>query len=607
MIPRRHFLTRFFDLLESKGIRYCVLRNYENIFDDDTSDVDLILEPADVGRFCECLHAAAAETEYRLVHRARYVDQSWTFCGPGNSFVRMDFETEARWRVFPVLSARAILESRRKRENFYVPDAYFEAALLFLQVLWRGHLSDRYRARLVALYEQCPDKGRLREVLVEAFGRAGGAVAELHSRMATGDFSRALCSQIRRAIILRALSQPARARGLMGNILADAGRLWERLRRPAGISLLFASSAPESGSFDELMRGLEMLFPPQKRLIQRMDATREPVRAAQWKLGDRVRRWRVLFKGGLFARHIRVGVDTGLRRVSASHPRHGYLSHAFMWTEDSRRNSCLAHAGTGFMAEFATVGKTESSARFAEFIATILAKEDQAAARPKAGRGVFAVIIGLDGSGKTTMARNVCRMAAETGRFAGVRYFHWRPAIFGAIEFPLPDYRDTPRKPPAAKGVVNSVLSALRLLKNIFLANIAYFWRVRPLARRNHLVLIDRYFYNYLLDPDSVRYAGPAWLLKVLLPLFPKPDAVITLDADAATLLARKRELSAEQMAVQIQLKDGLDFGAAGHIALDAREPAAKVAENALAALAQFPLITQRRKGAETQSRGPED
>jgi thymidylate kinase len=295
-----------------------------------------------------------------------------------------------------------------------------------------------------------------------------------------------------------------------------------------------------------------------------------------------------LFKGGLFVRYYQLARDKDLRQIIKTHPRYLYPSRAFFCTEDASQRSCLGHVGTGFMAD-SGASESGSNSDFStfliEFITTILEKEKQrcsASARP---RGAFAVLIGLDGSGKTTLARNLCRLASAGTRFDGVCYFHWRPKFLQRSEFPLPEFSEVLRKGPMRKTWINALLSCLRLAKNVLLANLAYRLRVRRLAQHNHLVLIDRYFYNYELDPDSVKYAGPRWFLDLLLPLFPKPDVVITLNAGAETLLARKRELSPEQIARQISIKDSLDFQGTTCIAVDAAQPALRVAEQALAAL----------------------
>ena len=58
--PRQEFLSAMFRILGQKAICYCVLRNYQNIYEDASSDVDLLVAPADVPRTEDCLAEAAA-------------------------------------------------------------------------------------------------------------------------------------------------------------------------------------------------------------------------------------------------------------------------------------------------------------------------------------------------------------------------------------------------------------------------------------------------------------------------------------------------------------------------------------------------------------------
>lgn len=582
---RQNFLTELLHSLEAKALPYCILRNYDNIFADETTDVDLIVEKKDMARFTEILHAAAAATGQRFVHRARYVNHSHVFWNPQSDFIRIDFETEVRWRVFPVLSAREVIPARRKQGNFYVPHPRHESVILFLQAVWRNALSARYRSQLARLYDACEDKEELRRTYVKAFGTAGGALAEFHAQITKCEFDARLCAKLKRSILLKALTRPAALLELAGHTGDDISRLWERLRQPAGISLLAASSAGQDQNFSDLVRRLEFLFPTQKCFIQTIDLSRMESVKPGWELGLKLRRLRTLFKGGLFVRFYRVARDTDLGKIVRTHPQFLYSSRAFLCIEDSGRQACFAHVSTGFMTDSTADGpeeKRDFSALLIEFISTVL--EKQFAAR--AGRrGTFAVLIGLDGSGKTTLARNLARLASLGPRYCGAFYSHWRPRIFGRCEFPLPEFRETPRKAPLAKNGINSLLSALRLCKNFLLAHAAYWLRIRPRLKRNQLVMIDRYFYNYLLDPDSVKYAGPGWLLNALVSRFPRPDAVMTLEAGAETLLNRKQELSREQIERQIAIMAKLDFGAARRIAVDATEPAQVVAEKTFAAL----------------------
>ncbi|HZQ46261.1 MAG TPA: hypothetical protein VFC07_04560, partial [Verrucomicrobiae bacterium] len=456
---------------------------------------------------------------------------------------------------------------------------------------WRGTLSERYCQQLSRLYAACTNKEELRQTYREAFGSIGGKLAEFHGRISKDEFDATFCSRLRRSVIGKAFTRPASLGALTANAYDDSHRLWERMRKPAGISLLFASSVAGGKNFDDLMRKIEFLFPVQKCFIQTIDLTNASATSKKQELILKLRRLRALFKGGLFVRHYRLARDTDLQKIIKTYPRFLYPSRAFFCMETSSQGACLAHVGTGFMTDFAANKpgnndvNDDLSACLIEFISKVLEKEKRAHAAAARPRGILAVLIGLDGSGKTTLARNLCRMDYAGTHFDGVCYFHWRPKFLTRSEFPLPEFSEMPRKKPLRKTWFNSLLSSLRLVKNVILANLAYHLRVRQLVRRNHLVLIDRYFYNYQLDPDSVKYAGPQWLLKRLIPLFPRPDVVVTLNAGAEILLARKQELSPEQIARQIAIKENLDFQGTPCVAVDAREPALRVAETALSAI----------------------
>ena len=304
----------------------------------------------------------------------------------------------------------------------------------------------------------------------------------------------------------------------------------------------------------------------------------------------RMRRVQTMFKGGLYIRAYRVEKDADIPRVIRSHTRHIYSRRTFVCGEDSSGQLYFGHVKSGFMASVdgtAAEGQTFSKS-FIEFVSDILERGRTLSPQPRSSRpGLFCVLVGLDGSGKTTLGRNLCDLSIINNRFAGVRYFHWRPKCLRHVEWPLPEFRETPRKPQLAQSPINTTLSCLRIARNGLLAWLAWHLKVRPMVRQGYLVLVDRYFYNYHLDPASVKFSAPSSVLKFMQKLFPAPDLVVKLRAPKDVLLARKRELSAEEIAQQVERMDSLDVAPARVVTADATLLPEQVARNVMAEITQ--------------------
>lgn len=584
---RREFFTKFFAALEANGVRYCILRNYDNLYADASTDVDMIVSQHSLGRFERCLRESAESSGFHFVHTARYVNYSHVFWHPKAGFVRIDFETEIRWRLFTVLTARQTLDARRRHQEFFIPHPEHESVILFVAAIWRGELSERYRRQLIALYAACTDKRALCRTMVNAFGGVGNILAAFQARAETAPFDAKFCRKVRRHLILRSHLSWSRGVTLVHNTWTDAVRLLERLRQPAGMSFLYVSSHPQARSFDRLMQEINFLFPAKKCVLQSYDLTAEGSAGARWTWTMRWQRLRTMFKGGLYLRAYRVSHDEDLPRVARTHARLIYSRRAFFCVEDSAGCRYFAHVGSGFMSTVErSAGESQESftSLFIGFISEIL-KRASLLSSSVSQKGLFCVLVGLDGSGKTTLARNLCNVSTAGERFSGVRYFHWRPKAIRTTEFPLPEYRNTQRKAALQSTALNSVLSSARLVKNVMLAKLVWHLRVASWIDQGYLVLVDRYFYNYLLDPASVKYAGPSWLLARAQKWFPRPEMVVILRTPKEILLQRKQELSPEEIERQVATMETISFDANQTATIDASLPAAEVAHRTMSEL----------------------
>ncbi|HNQ73011.1 MAG TPA: hypothetical protein PKN95_05345 [Verrucomicrobiota bacterium] len=588
MNPHREFLLNIFAALNAAAVPYCVLRNYDQLLAEATTDLDLLVAPRRRVRFIRVLHEAATHSGYRCVQIARFTCDSHVFWNARAGFIRVDFETELRWQLYPVLAAETILAERRPRDEFFIPHPKHESVIILTAaLLWRGALSERYRKQLIRLHAAGADAAEWRHTFRQAFGSVGDALVACQAQLATSAPGPDLADKVRRSVRRATFLHGRWLLPFAGNLVTDIRRLFERLRRPAGLSLFFITSRSAEPDFASLISQLQFLFPPAKSVVRPLatDGSKRP------GLTSRLRgeRRRVLFKGGLFIGCHRVAQDPDLTSALRALLRGRCPARTMLCMEDSAGRLYLAHPTTGFMATCtpdAPARPADFSRKFVEFTATVLAHctaQRRGTPAVAARRGTFCVLVGLDGAGKTTLARNLCEYVAMEGGFSGVRYFHWRPRIFRSFELPLPEFKNLPRKSPLAPNCCNAILSGVRLLKNVLLIHIAFAWRVRPLLKRNHLVLIDRFFYNYYLDPVSMKYAGPAVWIAWVRRLLPQPDVVIKLAAPPEILRQRKQELSDAEIRRQMELLADLPVLSSRVLAADAAQPAAAVAHAVLA------------------------
>jgi thymidylate kinase len=151
-------------------------------------------------------------------------------------------------------------------------------------------------------------------------------------------------------------------------------------------------------------------------------------------------------------------------------------------------------------------------------------------------KGLFLVVLGPDGVGKTTTIAHL-RLELEK-LFGSCVSRRWRPGLIRTVS------PDTGNRIPHAKVPRGPIASTLSLLGLALDFSVGYLICIRPSMVRSEAVIFDRYFHDILIDPKRYRYAGPMWLPRILHRLIPPRNPVfVILDADEATILSRKQEL----------------------------------------------------------------
>ncbi len=177
-------------------------------------------------------------------------------------------------------------------------------------------------------------------------------------------------------------------------------------------------------------------------------------------------------------------------------------------------------------------------------------------------RGRFVALLGTDGSGKSTLARELSSRLKPIFREGGVHEFHMRPGLLPQLRSLL-TLKKTVYSAEEISNPHNSkpsgrIGSAVRVL---------YYWcdyvvgsllRIAPLRRRNSLVLFDRYFDDYQVDPLRARIQPGSSLPTVLTPRTPRPDVILVCTADLETVQSRKQEHNVEESARQIAAYEAL-------------------------------------------------
>ncbi|HLH77850.1 MAG TPA: hypothetical protein VKV28_13690 [Candidatus Binataceae bacterium] len=190
--------------------------------------------------------------------------------------------------------------------------------------------------------------------------------------------------------------------------------------------------------------------------------------------------------------------------------------------------------------------------------------------------GLMLALLGPDGSGKSTLAAHLAEDFVPT--YGDKQRFHKRPDIFGRHTW-------TPDPQPHSDPCFKTWLSVVKLVYLAIDYILGYSLLIRPSLVRSNLVIFDRYYTDLLIDPQRYRLNVPAWLVRGLERIIPRPGLTLILEAPATCLLTRKAEVSLDLLAILNARYGSLAKGRADTIAIDSSRPLPEVvaaAENAI-------------------------
>jgi thymidylate kinase len=157
--------------------------------------------------------------------------------------------------------------------------------------------------------------------------------------------------------------------------------------------------------------------------------------------------------------------------------------------------------------------------------------------------GIFLVILGPDGVGKSTLVGRLAE-SLDQAAFNGFHIYHWRPMVIAPQKETGVPSTDPHDEPP--RGTLGSIVTLFGVLLDYWLG---FAFVLRPFLARSGLIVFDRYYHDLLIDPIRYRYGGPMWLAEFLGRFIPPPDLLfLVLDAGDEVILSRKREVPSAEL-----------------------------------------------------------
>ena len=169
--------------------------------------------------------------------------------------------------------------------------------------------------------------------------------------------------------------------------------------------------------------------------------------------------------------------------------------------------------------------------------------------------GLTVCFLGCDGSGKSTIIKQLTDNTSKFEAFRGYEYHH----LYAKKKDKTNEQVITN---PHNQKSRSRLFSNLKLIYFLYKYLYGYWFIAYPQKVKSKLVIFDRYYFDILVDPKRYRHNGSKWLTTLIGKMIPKPDLFFLIDAPAEVIQSRKKEVTLEETRRQrneyIQLKKTL-------------------------------------------------
>lgn len=163
--------------------------------------------------------------------------------------------------------------------------------------------------------------------------------------------------------------------------------------------------------------------------------------------------------------------------------------------------------------------------------------------------GMFIVLLGVDGAGKTTIANEL--MKRYVNAFRKIKHYHSRVRVLKDISQikskGQPIDASNPHSKKDSAGKLVSLVKFVYYYLDYMIGNVS----ITKSRIQSSLVLIERYYFDYYIDTVRYNLNLSTRFLKFFEKFVKKPDAIFILTGDSKILLERKHEITIENIEQQ--------------------------------------------------------
>lgn len=167
-------------------------------------------------------------------------------------------------------------------------------------------------------------------------------------------------------------------------------------------------------------------------------------------------------------------------------------------------------------------------------------------------KGAVIAFMGTDGSGKSTIINGLPQIIGNTFSGDTIDYYHWRPGFIKPEKKLTAEGTVVSNVQPHTQKPYGKLISLLKMGMYVLDYTLGYWLKVRWKAAKGHLVVFDRYYYDFYMDKIRYRLSVSNSLVRLCQWFIPKPDATFLLIGDAQQIYERKKELPVEEVQAQI-------------------------------------------------------